>query len=677
MILKGESPLSRIIRIITAPLALVIGICCFSMLIWKKVELDESGIKGVLLIKYFLMSICFAVIVNIVVNKIKKDRHIFRPFVDYGIAVASIGLATIWFFNKKIGFYADWYTHSWMVAYFSEYFKSHLSFPAVFSITTNVLSPSPVFYGFIFYPVCALINAITGDVNITIRILVWGIFSLQYFFCWKLFFLLSKRRIIATTVSMMCTWSIYPLTNLFQRSALTEFTAVSFGTIAFFIFMILVLFNNKAKTVFFRIRYSLYFLMCLAMCLGSHPITCLFFSIFLILAFLCFPSNVVSFVKDKINLIITLSLVLAVLMIMAPWLYAYLTIGKSLLITDYSINLEKVQLIRGVDNIINRFSLLLPSRDMRIESDVLQDVSTPYLDTQIMMPLLAFIFLLFIWGREGGIYLKNPNEKSKYRLALIVSVFSFLFFSVLSLNSRIYNFVPLFRITQFAYRMVSYQNFSVSLMAVAFFYFNRTHIKHKIPFYVLVASLIAVSFSSLMIKNEHIASIINLPMTSFKCLPATSFQPSRYDRKQLINERQVSYSNSYVDMSIKQCPSGQVGMVFFSINWDPMGKVEPLTVDIQSPGIYGTNVARSKWNSILLDDHVISSDKIWGDNGYLVVELPGGNHKLEALFTPPIAYIVLRSVSIVILCGLLLLLVVDTALLVRGRISQSKSVRKK
>jgi hypothetical protein len=466
----------------------------------------------------------------------------------------------------------------------------------------------------------------------------------------------------------MLTWSIYPLTNLFNRNALTEFMAVAFGMIAFSIFMVLILYTESRKTkLSFRIRYFFYFLVCMTICLGAHPITCLIFSFFFACAILCFSPNIIRFLKDRSNRILLLATMLVVFAIVAPWLYASITTGKDILIANFMD--KEVQLYGGVDSFSKRFSLLLPSRDVRVEAKTLQETSTPYLDTQVMMPLLVLVLSLLAWGERGGVFIKRNIDRKRYYIAISASAFLFLLFSVLSLNSRAYNLIPLFRITQFAYRMVSYQNYALVLFAVVFFYFNKVIAGRKVSFYILITFLVSLSFSSLMIKNEHVAAVMNSST-------ARPFHPSAYDRKQIINSPSSYLFDDYIDMSIKECPSIPIGTIGFDVSSDPLGNVNPLVVNIKSPGIYQLNIVRFRWNSIRIDGHAIGGDNIYGYGSYLVAELPAGNHVLEAVLIPPNIYTILHDVSMVLLCCLLLLTIANAVVLMKGRACRSAMVLK-
>ena len=84
---------------------------------------------------------------------------------------------------------------------------------------------------------------------------------------------LHVRRIFSFPVAMMITWAVYPLTNLYNRSALTEFVAVAFLNASVASLFVLIMKVSRAE----RSRYDMvaFGLLYLISAL-IHPLTALF-----------------------------------------------------------------------------------------------------------------------------------------------------------------------------------------------------------------------------------------------------------------------------------------------------------------------------------------------------------------------------------------------------------------
>ena len=154
-----------------------------------------------------------------VLSQTKKNLYI-----DLIIAFLAIFLVVFLLLDVSSKFYVDWFNHVWTIGYNSLYIKSNFYPPFTINVFQNIFSPWQIFYGFLFYPVTGLVGTIFGP-NLALRLIVIFLFSFQYFFVYKLIYLISNNRVFANLISILITWSIYPLTNLYNRSAITEFTA--------------------------------------------------------------------------------------------------------------------------------------------------------------------------------------------------------------------------------------------------------------------------------------------------------------------------------------------------------------------------------------------------------------------------------------------------------------------
>src|SRR6478609_907333 len=107
----------------------------------------------------------------------------------------------------------DWPSHLWLTAYYSEYFKQHLSFPEVIHTAQLAGMPYPVFYGVLLYPYLGVLGAVVGAAW-AMRVAVAVVFLLQAWQVFRLTLQAGRDRNFALVVAAATSWSIYGLTNL-------------------------------------------------------------------------------------------------------------------------------------------------------------------------------------------------------------------------------------------------------------------------------------------------------------------------------------------------------------------------------------------------------------------------------------------------------------------------------
>ena len=130
--------------------------------------------------------------------------------------------------DLKSIFYIDWINHTWLVSYYSEYFRVHHSFPHVVNSQQIIGLPNPIFYGHAFYAVGGLFGSVLGpDVGVRIWILLAT--AAQFYAVDRLFRVLTAHRGFSLLMAVLVTWAIYPLTNLYNRSAITEYRGRGVG----------------------------------------------------------------------------------------------------------------------------------------------------------------------------------------------------------------------------------------------------------------------------------------------------------------------------------------------------------------------------------------------------------------------------------------------------------------
>ena len=112
--------------------------------------------------------------------------------------------------------------------------RENSTYPLV--INTNdfgeIGNPFPLFYGYLFYPVFGWISSLL-NADLSLRLPFFVLWFLQFIALYNVFIQQTANRLITLTITALSLWTIYPLTNIYNRSALTEAYATSLFTVTF------------------------------------------------------------------------------------------------------------------------------------------------------------------------------------------------------------------------------------------------------------------------------------------------------------------------------------------------------------------------------------------------------------------------------------------------------------
>ena len=361
-------------------------------------------------------------------------------------------------------FAGDWPYHLWPIGFMGEYLKIHHEFPFLVNSREMIFLPAHIFYGQLFYPLLATLSSWAGP-DVVIRFAVVALFCLQFFLVRAVVLKMTENPLFSTGIACLINWAVYPLTNLYNRAALTELFATMLLTCSFCCFLQMVLMEVSKHDSRVRLSYGFVGAWCGALAFGCHPITALFGSLFLaaaaigILPFLLKqPSRVRWQVAGMViyGALLTLGLNL-------PWLYLnHLFLNKIYISTG---NLGLFYYGSDIDSWRARFSIL--PTDLRVVGGVMGEAPNPYLDAQINMPLVFLVaagLVMALWRFRSRLFSKHAEALPLLVLGLALFVLT----TWMSLSPESYDHLPRFAtIIQFIYRMISYQNFSLLLMLVA------------------------------------------------------------------------------------------------------------------------------------------------------------------------------------------------------------------
>jgi hypothetical protein len=571
-------------------------------------------------------------------------------FVLYVIAAL---LPCIPLLNPEANFFKwDWISHQWAIGYFGEYLRSNLTFPAVLTSTLNVGVPNPIFYGYLFYPLLG--SVATGvQAGISIRLFVALLFLLQFFWTkWALEQILSKERasnerdctLIIFTICCLVNWTIYPLTNLYSRSALPEFFAVGSLTCAILAWACYVYSDRSEEK---RPLFVWSFLLFAMLAAGYHAITALF-SI-LVLGLLVVVGHH-RFDRSGYRSLLKSAWLPAVLTLIALLPLLYVIINYSFR-TGIGLANRIITFPNDIDWWFNRFYPL--ALDPRMFAEIRSGIGeafVSYLDAQINMPMLM------LWLGLAVMAVTNGQHRIGVRRGLVplgVPVLAFVFFSALSLSHEIYDYLPsFFQRVQFAYRFTAYQNLCLLLgVIVLLSSIGSATVASDRRIRTLCFVCLTLSAAGLATKLEHAFFARNLDNSS-------RIVPTSDQRKALIVQPREYYGmydylipGLYPDLDGSES-AGSTQKFFSVLSSGQFGGVEPMIVEYPTTTWIRTQVMGFPWNRLLLDGQMVDvrDMRLWSATTArpphaVAIKVPAGRHELRYAFTPDAIWSVLRLSS--------------------------------
>ena len=532
-------------------------------------------------------------------------------------------------------FQVDWYNHKWLTAYAGEFLREHGSLPTVLNTDRHAGMPYPIFYGTLFYPLLAVFSTVINPAFV-IRIAAVFVTWLEFRLITRALRRMDVRPWLATGIACLVIWAIYPLTNLYSRSAITEYVATALLTSAVATWFLLL--HEPAGPA--RTRLALGFGLLFALTAGVHPITALYsVPVLLLLPVAAYQEHG----RDRaywtqLAKVLALPIALA-LVVLAPWVYAlhafkaYLHVGATAGLPWFYPD--------SLDAATTRFSPL--PYDVRTSNADWTTVETPWLDAQINGPLLVLLLswlAFFVWTHRG-------NAAAVLR-AVLLAMCAFGVFTWLSLSPSAYDSLPsIARMIQIAYRLITYQNLSLLL---ALFMFaglvRRRNLTAPLgkPFAALVAGCLLLSVVGVVIKSGHATTIMHRDGSA-------RLRPTRTDRATWVTLPSQFYG--FADYATPRLFTKVTGEqhaaapdVRFPIGTgDQFGVPQPVATDYASATWVRTDVQAFPWNHLVLDGEIIPADRVRVDSISLSTEIPAGLHTLELVTTPDGTWRALRLIS--------------------------------
>ncbi len=317
--------------------------------------------------------------------------------VDLGLVagVAAVLISALPLLTKSLPF--DWDNHTWMVNYQAHYLLHHFQLTPVFNTDQLMGMCFPVFYGYLFFPFMSVFSTVF-DANASIRFFVIALMLTQFTAIFAFFKRTTGDRVFAATVAALVAWAIYPLTNLYHRTAIPEFFATALLTCA----CITLLNAVSAKTAKTFVAWCNISVLALCAAAGSHPITAVYG--------LCFYALllVASFALHRIDRKQNIKVIVAALIVpgliasfcLAPWVFATAKYHRHLHIAR---GFDQINFYpRSIDSLVLRISPIpVPSR-MLTKHIKREHMNTPHLDAEFNTALLLLLiaFSISIYRRK-------------------------------------------------------------------------------------------------------------------------------------------------------------------------------------------------------------------------------------------------------------------------------------
>ena len=571
-----------------------------------------------------------------------KSPYSSTRIVLWGILIVAAPMALL--AVPHATFDRDWTNNLWMDDYTRVYFIHHWRFPATYDVAGNVGIPQPMFYGPLLYPLLALISEPFGVV-IGVRLacaLLWG---LQSYLVYRLTRAAGASVLESLAAAANMSWAVYPLTNLYNRSALAEFFGTGFLVCAVAGGGLAILEKYACR----RIGWVLMSGLCTAMAMGSHAPTAMIGGcVIILLGISAIPLAGPENGHPRLKRVGAMLLLAAgVAFILSPWIYVvWLTDGRLKVLEPANHLFSGAAQWRRYASIDSWWARLkpLPNED-RWTVEKYPEWLTPHLDAQWNFPLA----MLAVWN--VAIILCGKRDERRYksaRLLIASATIATIALLAVSISTGIQNAVPLTlaAVIQFPYRLVSHVNLALFAIFIAS---RMARDATLLPARFLRADRIAVatalllSAAGLAIKLRHAAAVMVEPD-----LWATQ------GSDEILRKLPFSFVGEH-DFTVNDPQAGAAIAIGDSLNTlsAPVGRgpAEPISdsqADIPSSQWVTTSILNFPWNRLILDGKPVPFESVSDMQFHEAVFVSAGVHTFGYQFEPNRMWVILSVLSDVV-----------------------------
>jgi hypothetical protein len=595
------------------------------------------------------------------------------------VAAAAIIVAplSLLFIYPHGTFNIEWGDSLWFIAYDRAYIASHFAFPAALNFAGHVGVPRPIFYGPLLYPILGLLAVPLGASG-AVRVLAAAIWLLQFALIFRLCRAIGRSSIEALAAAALVSWSVYSLTNLYNRGALAEFYGTGFLLCAIAAKGASFYESNRWRHIGFVLLSAI----CAAMAFGSHGPTALVGGTVLILlaastvlleAFTFSPSDIAATAKQSEelpqsskdgrpklfpeyrlkrstgaaaflrHLATKFFLGIIIFLILSPWISAALRFSGHLNIQEDATEFPTPHHwhpIASNDSLWARFKPL-PVTDQ----DSVVDRNTPYLDANWNCPLaiLAAWNAALISSRR-----LNRNRIDRRYLQLVVwSSIGSAALLALSVSSTLQNALP-YRIpatVQFPYRLVAHANILLFTTLVAA-WGARSAVKLSPGLLkadrMVLAVAVCVAVISLCIKLDH-AAVVAVADGADRYDPGDQTELLAADPGVYVGQNDFAL---YIpEQAVPPEARTSAAKVDAPLGIGPQMESKESTFTLPQSWWVVSNVLNFPWSHLIVDGKEIPFDQVHNLYFHQAVELPAGTHTFGFRFVPGPQWVFLSRLS--------------------------------
>lgn len=573
-----------------------------------------------------------------------EDSSVKRINLRFLVAcIAVIALPCLPLLDLNSIFAVDWPNQVWLANYVASFLVERHYFPSAIHTYTLIGMPYPVFYGYLFFPMMGILS-ILWNADLTVRLVAVWLYALQFFLVCKVATRATSDRFSGFCIATFVTWAIYPMTNLYNRGAIPEFFATGLLVCAAAIWFLVL----DARDKLTRFALCNLFVLLFVISAGSHPITALYGACFMFI--LVAATTWIKRANLK-ELIVALSVpVVLAISSLLPWVMATTRFTPQMALAASFKHVGYYY--RSLDSLYARM-MPFPVETKSYKHKLIDDhVMTPHLDTQINASLLLLFLacLVQVFSKSG-----IKNKRSVVSIALL-ALLTVLMISASITKGTLDRLGHNFRTIQFAYRLVTYINFSMLIGIILCFWNNEKKLR-LLGNRKALCALLLLSFVGLSIKLYHAQQAMvhcNAELartkdftTALIKMPDSFYGSDAYTITNLFPELtpdKVAQSHN--------CPFEPSSEVF--------GDVKP----VASPtGILQTNIQQFPWNHVTANGAEI--ERLEHDHR-LSFDVPG-SIQLHYNFEPEASWAQARNVSLIVFFLWLIVTKIGVLILVFGK----------
>ncbi|CAN5169386.1 hypothetical protein BH10CYA1_BH10CYA1_38750 [soil metagenome] len=536
--------------------------------------------------------------------------------------IVAVALPCLPLLDLHSVFAVDWPNQVWLINYVASFLAERHYFPGAIHTYSLIGMPYPVFYGYLFFPLMGVLS-LFWNADITVRVVAVTLFAAQFFLVFKLACKITQDKFSSFCIATFVTWAIYPMTNLYNRGAIPEFFATGLLVCSAVIWFFVLEAENRLKRFFLCNLFVILFVISA----GSHPITALYGACFM--AILVVSTLWISRAKIKdLILPISIPVVLGVCTLL-PWVMVTTEFTPQMALAASFKHVGYYY--RSLDSLYARL-MPFPFETKSYKHKLIDDhAATPHLDTQINVPLLLLFILCTIAAIKSGAIKDTRVWASIAAFGVLVLLMIWSSTTKGTLDRLGHNF----RTIQFAYRLVTYINFSLLFGIVLFFWKNDRKLA-VLKIRRIFSLLLLLSFAGLSIKLNH-AQLAMVPAVN-EVARTKSFTTSLLKMPDsFYGSDAYTITNLFPELTPDKV--AQMHNCRFEPSSETFGDVKPVVSPI---GFAQTNVQQFPWNHIFQNQSEVV--RLEHDHR-IAIDMPRSK-ELHYEFVPDSAWDQARNVSL-------------------------------